>query len=422
MHWRIASNVGWMLFDRCAQVIAGIGIVAILARTLGTDGFAAFQYAQSLVLIGASVALVCGGEVVVPRLVAVADAVAQHRLLAHVFRLRLLASCCGYLLVCSFLAISAHAHDSLQPALILGIAILLREPSGVVTAWTQAHTRTRPTVLISLVSLALKTGAVIALAAAGIHAVGAYATAFVLEPLLAAILLAAFYRGHMPRHAVAFDRQLARQLFRDGSLFWISFMMMMAARRVDQLILRPHVPSAEFASYAAAMQIVDNYTTLATILASGIAPLYVYSRDAAVGIRNVLKLAIFSTVVGAAGAAVLVLLAPWIVHLLYGAAFAEAGSLLRLTALASPLIFADVGFTVLAVYLRRPAWIAVKWGLALLATVAVDLALIPRYGALGAILGYTAGNALAMLTGLWMWRQARKLRGTIASGADVSSG
>jgi PST family polysaccharide transporter len=79
-----------MLLDRGAQVLAGVGVVAILARTLGTDGFAAFQYAQSLVFIGASVALICGGEVVIPRLVALSDATRQHRLLVHVFWLRLL--------------------------------------------------------------------------------------------------------------------------------------------------------------------------------------------------------------------------------------------------------------------------------------------------------------------------------------------
>lgn len=408
MQRRIAGNVGWMLFDRCAQVLVGIGVVAILARTLGTDGFAAFQYAQSLVVIGASVALICGSEVVVPRLVVLADPVAQHRLLKHVFRLRLLAACCGFLLVCGFLSVSGQGHASWQPALILGIAILLREPSGVVIAWTQAHTRTRPGVLINLASLALKAGAVAALAVMGIHAVNGYAAAFVLEPLMLAVLLGTFYSKYMPRQAVAYDGQLTRQLFRDGSLFWISFMLMMAARRADQLILRPHVPSAEFAAYAAAMQIVDNYTTLATILASGIAPLYVYAREASAGIRNVLKLAAFITIAGAAGAAPLIVLAPWIVHLLYGAAFAEASSLLRLATLASPLVFADVGFTILAAYLRKPGWIAVKWSLAFLATVAVDLTAIPRFGAEGAILGYAVANVLTTLAGICMWLHARK--------------
>ncbi|MNT76016.1 hypothetical protein D3C72_2149700 [compost metagenome] len=81
---------------------------------------------------------------------------------------------------------------------------------------------------------------------------------------------------------------------------------------------------------------------------------------------------------------------------------------MRLATLASPLVFADVGFTILAAYLRKPRWIAIKWGLALLATVAVDLTAIPRFGAKGAILGYTVANVLATLAGVYMWLHARK--------------
>lgn len=407
MRRRIAGNVGLMLLDRGAQVLVGLGIVAILARALGTDGFAAFQYAQSIVFIGASVALICGGEVVVPRLVALADPAAQHRLLAHVFRLRWWAACAGYLLVGAFLLASPHAAPSWGPALILGFAILLREPSGVVVAWMQAHTHNRPGVFVNLISLALKATAVAALAWAGIHAPSAYAGAVVAEAVLAALLLALYYRRSMPHRGQPHDAALTRQLFHDGSLFWISFMLMMAARRVDQLILRPHVPTAEFAAYAATVQIVDNFTTVATILASGIAPLYIYARgEARIAIRNVLRLTLFMTALGVVGAAALIGLAPWIVHWLYGAAFAEAASLLRLALLVSPLVFADVGLTVLAAYLRRPRWIAIKWGIACAATLAVDWIAIPRYGAEGAILGYAVASAITTFTGLCLWLHA----------------
>jgi len=409
MRRRIAGNVGWMLLDRGAQVLAGVGVVAILARTLGTDGFAAFQYAQSLVFIGASVALICGGEVVIPRLVALSDATRQHRLLVHVFWLRLLAGVGGYALVAGFLAATGQPARNWWPALILGLAILLREPFGVVIAWMQARTETRPVVLINVAALALKVGTVIVLALCSIELTGAYATAFVLEPVLAAILLCALYRRRMPVSRVPIDLNVSRQLLHDGALFWVSFMLMMAARRIDQLILHPHVEAAEFAAYAASMQIVDNFTALGSILASGIAPLFVYAKsERAAGIANVGKLALFLAVVGAAGAIVLAVMAPWIVHLLYGSAFADAIVLMQLAILASPLVFADVGFTVLAAYLRKPRWIAAKWALACAATVAVDLLAIPRLGARGAILGYATSGALAVLAGIVTWAYARR--------------
>ncbi|MGT2495258.1 hypothetical protein ACU4GD_45180 [Cupriavidus basilensis] len=40
-----------------------------------------------MVYIASSIALICGGEVVIPRLVANQDPLAQHRLVVHAFRL-----------------------------------------------------------------------------------------------------------------------------------------------------------------------------------------------------------------------------------------------------------------------------------------------------------------------------------------------
>jgi len=398
-----------MLLDRCTQVLAGIGVIAILARAMGPTGFATFQYAQSLVYIAASVALICGGEVVIPRLVAHADATDQHRLLVHVFRLRILAALGGYLLIIAFLVITGQAEQYCWPALILGISILLREPSGVVTAWLQAHTRTRPGVLINLAALAARVGTVMALAAWSFQTASAYASAFALESILVAALLYLLYRRQAAMPSIALDPALTRQLLHDGSLFWVSFMLMMVTRRVDQLILQPHVAAVEFASYAATVQIVDNFTTLATILAGGIAPLYIYGKsDRAAAIRSVCRLAALLFAVGVIGAALLAFLAPWVVHLLYGSAFADAIDLLRLAALVSPLVFADVGFTILAVYLRRPRWIAWKWAAAGAAAVVVDVIFIPDLGARGAILGYATSSMITSVVGLGLWLHARR--------------
>lgn len=402
--------MAWMLLDRGTQVVAGVAVVAILARTLGTEGFAAFQYAQSLVFLGASVALVCGGEVVIPRLVALADdAASQHRLLVHVFRLRFRAALGGYALVIGILLATRQPLQNWWAALVLAGSILLREPFGVVIAWMQSRTETRPGVCINVASLALKLGVVSGLAYWNVHVTPAYAAAFLLEAVMASGLLCLLYRHRMPRHRLKCDPDLTRALLRDGALFWISFMLMMGARRIDQLILHAHVGASEFAAYAATVQIVDNFTALAAILASGIAPLYVYARpNAGAAVRSVLKLAVFLFVVGLAGAIVLALLAPWIVHLLYGSAFKDAIALLRLAILVSPLMFADVGFTILAAYLREPRWIAIKWGIACVATVVVDLIAIPELGARGAILGYAVSSVLAVLAGAGMWLHARR--------------
>ncbi|QRQ88158.1 lipopolysaccharide biosynthesis protein [Cupriavidus oxalaticus] len=409
MRRQVASNLAWMLTERGMQVAGGIGIVAMLARGLGPEGFAHFQYAQAVVYIAASVALICGGEVVIPRLVANTDPVAQHRLVVHAFGLRFGAGVLAYLMIGAFMLATRQGPETWIPALILGITVMLREPSGIVTAWMQSHTHTRPNAVINISSLIVKAAAVGLLFWLGNQSVPVYAAAISVEPILAALLLAQFYLSRAPTAHVSADAALARELFSNGTLFWVSFMLMMGSRRVDQLLLKPFVSLSEFGAYAATMQILDNFVMVASILAAGIAPMYVYAQPTlAQARRNIGRIACGMVVVGITGCAMIALSAHWIIQLLYGSAFASAAELLQLAAMVSALVFADVALTLLPVYMRRPQLVALKWGVVFATTIVVDSIAIPHLGARGAILGYAVANLLAIAFGITIWlRQAQ---------------
>lgn len=408
MQRKVASNLMWMLTERGMQISIGIGVVAMLARGLGPEGFAHFQYAQAVVYIASSIALLCSGEVVIPRLVANPDSIAQHRLVAHAFGLRLTAGVLAYVLMCAFLIVTRQTIDFWLPSLILGIGVLLREPFGIVTTWMQAHTRSRPNALFNISSLVVKASIVGLLLALGIRSVPTYATAFAAEAVVMACLLTGFYLARAPRTQVTYDPPVTRELLRNGLLFWVSFMLMMGSRRVDQLLLKPLVSLGELGAYAASMQILDNFVMVATIVAAGLAPIYVYAQPTLMEARrNILKITGGMTAIGAVGALLIAASAHWIIHLLYGAAFASAVSLLRLTALASTLVFADVGLTLLPIFLRRPGIIALKWGIAFTVTIIIDVIAIPRFGVKGAILGYTIANLFSVLFGIAVWVRCR---------------
>jgi PST family polysaccharide transporter len=165
--------------------------------------------------------------------------------------------------------------------------------------------------------------------------------------------------------------------------------------------------TADFGAYAACMQILDNFTMVASILVAGIAPAYVCEsrlcgstcqhRPHRAGHRRAGPCRRHGH--------------RWLRALdrapLYGNAFEATVTLLRVAAVASTLVFADVALTLLAVYLRRPRWVAIKWALVFGATLAFDLIVIPRYGSWGAIAGYALGNGVAVLVGLTLWWRHR---------------
>ncbi|ELA00690.1 hypothetical protein Cmtc_21980 [Cupriavidus sp. TKC] len=409
----VASNLLWMLADRGIQVGVGIAVVGMLARALGTEGFGHFQYAQSLVYIAAAIPLICSAEVVVPRLVASQTAEDKHSLIAHAFMIRFAAGVCGYALIGAYLFLTRQSVDTWVPAMILGTMIMLREPFGVVTAWMQARTHNRPNVVFNLIALAAKAAMVGTLFILGIRSTAPYASAFALEAVIAALLLTWYYLSRASRSFPLLAPRLTRELVRDGALFWISFILMFAARRADQLILKPLVHVADLGAYSATMQIMDNFTTVAAILAAGLAPMYVYAQtSAAAARRNILYVAGAMTAVGLFGAVALALSAEWVVRLLYGSAFGATADLLRLAALASTLVFADVGLSLLPVYLRKPRWIALKWVSVLLTTIIVDVIAIPHLGTTGAVLGYAIANSVAVAFGVILWLIVARQPGT----------
>lgn len=409
MRMQIALNVFWLVAERGLQLLFGIVSVAMMARAVGPEGFAEFQYAQSLVLIASSIALICGNEVVVPRLVADQALAAQHKLLAHVYGLREIAAVVGYVLLVAVVALTEEDRTIVLVVIVVGIPMLVREPFGAVRTWLQARTDSRPGVVYGMVGLAFRVIAISALYLGAIDSAPTFAWVFAVESMLVAALLVRYYRQHSSRGAVRFDWPLARKLLRDGTVFWVGIVLMLCAKRVDQLLLKPHISLFELGGYSASMQILDNFMMLSAILASSLAPLTIYAQPTLARVRrNVLRATVGMVALGAAGGAVIAFCSPWIIELIYGDHYEAAAGLLRLSSMASGLVFADAALSLLVIYLRKPNWLVEKWLLVLSTMIAVDLVTIPAHGALGAVYGYIAGNVVAVVVGIGFFIRSRE--------------
>lgn len=155
-----------------------------------------------------------------------------------------------------------------------------------------------------------------------------------------------------------------------------------ATFRIDALILGATRGAAELGVYAAAVNLAEVALYLPTSVAMVLVPASVRRLEEA---GDLTRRALALVVVGAGFVAVVVLLvAPMIVRLVFGADFAESAGPVRI------LAFAVIGMAV-----RRVLWSAVvareRQGLAsaiavatLVAILALDLLLIPQFGAEGA--------------------------------------
>lgn len=409
----LAFTVLMLLVERGLQIAAAVAIASMVARSAGPEGFGLFQYVQSLVFVASAAALVCGAEVVVPRLSRPQQTPGQqHSIIVHAFVLRIGGAVLGYAgLVVAAAALGPGPGDRslvVLLACILGITVLVREPFGVVTAWAQAHSRLQPLIRQSLAVLAVKAGAVAAAYAYGVLTLPVVAALFAAESLVLAVLAWRHYRGATGRQGkVRLDRTLFRAMALQGLVYFVGLAGLLLFKRVDQLMLKNAVTLAELGNYAAAIQLTDNVTLAATIIAATLGPRLIYAEaDARRARSNLWRLCAGLAAFGLLSAGVLWAAAATLVRWIYGEGFEQAVQLLRLAALTVPLVFLDAGLNVALLRDGKAAWVAAKWLGAALVAVIVNQWAIAAWGTPGPIAGIACGLACALLVNLaWVLKQ-----------------
>lgn len=405
----IGRNIAWLIAERGLQVLGALVITALMARALGPADFGLFQYAQSLVFVASALTMVCGAEVLVPRLTkAITAGQPTHvvQLMRQGLGLRLMGAAAAYTGLMVWCALRPETPTVLLLCAVLGLSLWLREPSGVVIAWSQAQTHNRPVVLIHSVALGLK------LLWVGLVCAQGWASPVVLAALLAGesafvamLLWRHFARHAMPQACAVTDHRASftelTDLARQGLVYFAGLLGMMLMRRLDQIMLKHQTDLDTLGTYAAAMQITDHVLLLASLIAAAAAPQLAYAvKDHRKARRNILGLSLALTAVGTLLAVLLSLLAPFIVRVIYGQAFAATVSLLQWSAWLAPLAFAEAGLNLGLLRQHLARQVAIKWLSAAGVTAVVNTLTLPAMGTLGALTGLACGLGTAILFSL----------------------
>lgn len=393
---RAFANIVWLGLERVTQIAVAIVISGVLARYFGPDVFGKWQYANTLLLVLAPLTWVCGAEILVPTIVARPPA-QLGTVIGSAFALRLSVSALA--LVLTWAGIAAGATDPLVGAMLAGLAVtmLFREPFiGVINAWLQSMTFSRPQLLASMVTAIAKAALVWLLVRVAAEP-SRFGWLWALESAAIGAVLFVYYRyRHGGRLGWHLDRGLFRHFATAGTVFWLGLICMYLFLKLDRLMLERAISFADLGRYSAAQQLNENWIALALMLAQTIAPAFVYRvQDVGQLRRNMWRLFGLTALLMLAGALVLDLLAGFIISHVFGPGYEEATSIFRWAVwLSVPAGIEAIGNLVVLKYQAKFVLLA-KWLLALAVAFAVNLAAIARFGAYGALLGLAAGYLAA---------------------------
>jgi PST family polysaccharide transporter len=390
------ANIVWLGLERLTQIAVAIAISGLLARYFGPDIFGKWQYANTLLLVLAPITWVCGAEILVPTIVH-RDAKELGTVLGSAFVLRMVVSAAA--LVVTWIGIAAGFTDPLVGAMLAGLAVtmLFREPFvGVINAWLQSMTYSKPQLLTSMVTAILKAALVFLLVRTAASP-ARFGWLWALEAAAIGGVLMLYYvhrnGGKLGWHV---DRSMFRHFASAGTVFWLGLICMYLFLKLDRLMLERAISFADLGRYSAAQQLNENWITLALMLAQTIAPAFVYRvSDVAQLRRNIARLIAMTAALMIGGAIVLDLLAAFIISHVFGPAYTGAIDIFRWAVwLSVPAGIEAIGNLVVLKYQAKFVLLA-KWLLALAVAFGVNLIAIPRMGSYGALVGLAAGYLAA---------------------------
>lgn len=176
-----------------------------------------------------------------------------------------------------------------------------------------------------------------------------------------------------------FDSILASRALRWGTRMWLGTLANLGNLRLDQLLMAGLVPARELGLYTVAVTTSGFTAVLTQSLNFLVLPLV--ARGDRASVRRILRITLVGT---AAGCAVLALVAPWIVPVLFGQAFTGSVTLLQVLVVGSVLL---AGNGVLNAALGgdgHPGDTALAEGIGLGLTIPVLVLVLPTFGAMGA--------------------------------------
>lgn len=396
---KIIKNIMWLLFENGSRILFALLLNSLLSRAVGVDGFGTLQYVLSLVIIFSSISFICGGEIIVPMLSKLTGKRVEN-VINNVFCLRLIFCCIGYILLILFAFLFENSDEIFYLSILLGLSILVGESFGVVTAWLQANTNSKPRSKLLILAGLIKCSIVYALYSINIKGLHFYALAWMFEACLIAIGLLWIYKNGTGVN-ISISKANKKRIYyflRKGFPFFLSLLCMYLFLRMDILMLRYYSGLEQVGLYGAAFQIVTSLSLIAPVFAMSVAPSLVYRlTNPEMVTKRVIYIALVMAIIGAVIAVVMSILSDFIIPFVYGREFISAIPIFNYFVWAMVLYFINEGVNIYLIKLGEGRLLIYKWLVVLVVGVAAYMYFIPKYQAFGAVIGYGLGYMSAML-------------------------
>ena len=391
---RYLFNTSWLFGEQALRILAGLFVGIYVARYLGPEQFGVYSYSLAFVALFSAVGRLGLDGILVRDLVNHPDR--RDVYLGTAFWLKVIGAIFALLMLTVMLQVAAN--DATKNLYIYIIACgMIFQSCDVVDSYFQSK------VLSKYVSIA-KVAQLVLSSLLKLYFVSIQADLFwfVLVSLvdqisLALCLLVAYYRQRLGSFWGKFDPDIARVMLKNCWPLVLSHISVAVYMRMDQILIKELLGEREVGIYAAAAKISEVWSFIPVIVTNSLFPAILNAKKVDHMLYSARLQRLYSVMVLSAFVVALpiALFSDWIVQILYGTAYRDAGPVLMIHVWTG--VFVALGTAsstwLLSESLQRFALFRTLSGA--MASLVLNVALIPHYGNMGAAAAAVIGYMIA---------------------------
>ncbi len=379
---RVVKNAAWMIGVQILRSILALVISMLTARYLGPSNFGLISYAASVVAFVVPIMQLGLPNILVQEFV---DKPRQEgELVGTSVTLNLLSSLACILGVASFVGLVNAGETTTMVVCLLYSLLLVTQAGELVQYWFQARLASKYVSLTALAVYAIVSAYKIFLLISD-KSIYWFAVSSALDhALLGAALLCIYKRQSGAR--LGFSPALAKDLLAKGRYYILANLMVTVFAQTDRIMLKLMLNDAAAGYYSAAVSCAGITSFVFVAILDSMRPMILESkkRDRAQFENNVSLLYSLIIYLSLAQSVAITALAPLLVKLLYGGAYASTVGILQVLVWYSTFSYVGAvrNIWMLAEGKQKYLWVINLSGA--IANVVLNACLIPLFGGVGA--------------------------------------
>jgi O-antigen/teichoic acid export membrane protein len=392
---RYFKNTSWLFGEKILRMVVGLFVGIWVARYLGPERFGLFSYAQSFVGLFVVIATLGLDGIVVRELVK--DDSKSNELIGTAFWLKVM----GAILVLIILtvSISFSSNDAYVNTLMLVItSATIFQSFNVVDMYFQAKVLSKFVAYTNVISLLISSIIKIVLILNEASLIY-FAWVVLFDSIVLALGFIYFFLKNttISIRNLVYKKTVAIALLKDSWPLILSGIVVSIYMKIDQVMIKEMLNIEAVGQYAAAVRLSEAWYFIPMVISASLFPAIVNSKKISKELyyerlQKLYNLMVWMAIVIAIP---MTFLSDWIVELLYGGQYNEAGSVLTIHIWSGVFVFLGVAsgkWFVTENLQMLSFWRAFN---GMVVNVALNFILIPKYGIQGAAIATLLSQCMA---------------------------